>query len=40
MEALCVSGVTFKEGSPDQPKLPPTKVLNDYIAGHTRNLKG
>ena len=34
MEALCVSGFTFAEGTPDQPKFPPTKVMNDFIAGY------
>jgi crotonobetainyl-CoA:carnitine CoA-transferase CaiB-like acyl-CoA transferase len=34
MEALCVSGFTFVEGTPDRPKFPPTKVMNDCIAGY------
>lgn len=34
MEALCVSGFTFREGTPDNPKFPPTQVMNDYIAGY------
>jgi crotonobetainyl-CoA:carnitine CoA-transferase CaiB-like acyl-CoA transferase len=34
MEALCVTGFTTEEGSPDQPAFPPTKVMNDYIAGY------
>ena len=34
MEALCVSGFTFEEGTPDRPKFPPTLVMNDYIAGY------
>lgn len=34
MEALCVSGFTFREGTPDRPRLPPTIVMNDYIAGY------
>ena len=34
MEALCVSGFTFVEGTPDRPKFPPTKVMNDFIAGY------
>jgi len=34
MEALCVSGFTFVEGTPDRPKFPPTLVMNDYIAGY------
>jgi hypothetical protein len=34
MEALCVSGFTDIEGAPDRPKFPPTKVMNDYIAGY------
>lgn len=34
MEALCVSGYTFEEGTPDHPRFPPTMVLNDFIAGY------
>jgi crotonobetainyl-CoA:carnitine CoA-transferase CaiB-like acyl-CoA transferase len=34
MEALCVSGFTFNEGTPDHPRFPPTHVMNDYIAGY------
>jgi hypothetical protein len=34
MEALCVSGFAFAEGTPDRPKFPPTKVMNDFIAGY------
>src|SRR6516162_4455191 len=34
MEALCVSGFTFVEGTPDRPKFPPTMVMNDFIAGY------
>jgi len=34
MEALCVSGFTFDEGTPDHPKFPVTKVMNDFIAGY------
>ena len=34
MEALCVSGFTETEGTPDRPKFPPTKVMNDFIAGY------
>jgi crotonobetainyl-CoA:carnitine CoA-transferase CaiB-like acyl-CoA transferase len=34
MEALCVAGFTFVEGTPDRPKFPPTKVMNDFIAGY------
>ena len=34
MEALCVSGFTFMEGTPDRPKFPPTMVMNDFIAGY------
>lgn len=34
MEALCVSGFTFEEGTPDRPKFPPTMVMNDFIAGY------
>jgi crotonobetainyl-CoA:carnitine CoA-transferase CaiB-like acyl-CoA transferase len=34
MEALCVSGFTTEEGTPEQPKFPPTYVMNDFIAGY------
>src|SRR5262249_4401556 len=34
MEALCVSGFTNVEGTPDRPKFPPTTVMNDFIAGY------
>jgi crotonobetainyl-CoA:carnitine CoA-transferase CaiB-like acyl-CoA transferase len=34
MEALCVSGFTTLEGSPEQPKFPPTYVMNDFVAGY------
>jgi crotonobetainyl-CoA:carnitine CoA-transferase CaiB-like acyl-CoA transferase len=34
MEALCVTGFTTEEGTPDQPAFPPTHVMNDYIAGY------
>src|SRR5262249_51528559 len=34
MEALCVSGFTFVEGTPDHPRFPVTKVMNDFIAGY------
>jgi crotonobetainyl-CoA:carnitine CoA-transferase CaiB-like acyl-CoA transferase len=34
MEALCVSGFTENEGTPDRPMFPPTKVMNDFIAGY------
>ena len=34
MEALCVTGFTTEEGTPPQPKFPPTMVMNDYIAGY------
>src|SRR4029079_17141580 len=33
MEALCVTGFTPEEGTPDRPAFPPTHVMNDYIAG-------
>src|SRR5262249_52993194 len=32
MEALCVSGFTFDEGTPDHPRFPVTKVMNDFIS--------
>jgi crotonobetainyl-CoA:carnitine CoA-transferase CaiB-like acyl-CoA transferase len=34
MEALAVSGFTTLEGTPEQPKFPPTYVMNDFIAGY------
>jgi hypothetical protein len=34
MEALCVSGFTVNEGTFDRPMFPPTKVMNDFIAGY------
>lgn len=34
MDANCTSGYAVLEGSEDQPKLPPTVILNDYLAGY------
>jgi crotonobetainyl-CoA:carnitine CoA-transferase CaiB-like acyl-CoA transferase len=34
MEALCVTGYTTEEGSPERPAFLPTLVMNDYIAGY------
>lgn len=34
MDANCCSGFTVIEGTEDAPKLPPTVVLNDYLAGY------
>ena len=34
MEALCVTGFTTLEGTPEQPKFPPTYVMNDFVAGY------
>src|SRR4029077_8986610 len=34
MEALCVTGFTTEEGTPEQPAFPPTHVMNDYSAGY------
>jgi hypothetical protein len=34
MEALCVAGFTTLEGTPEQPKFPPTNVMNDFVAGY------
>ena len=34
MEALTVTGFTLAEGAGGRPRLPPTMVLNDYIAGY------
>src|SRR6476620_166742 len=33
-EALFVTGFTTEEGTPEQPKFPPTPVMNDFIAGY------
>jgi len=34
MDANCCSGYTVAEGSKDHPRLPPTVILNDYLAGY------
>ncbi len=34
MEALAVTGFATEEGTPEQPKFPPTHVMNDFIAGY------
>ncbi|MEI9996742.1 MAG: CoA transferase [Rhizomicrobium sp.] len=34
MDANCCSGYTVLEGSRDRPRLPPTIVLNDFLAGY------
>ena len=34
MEALCVTGFTSLEGTPEEPKFPPTLVMNDFVAGY------
>ncbi|SKR49231.1 CoA transferase [Mycobacteroides abscessus] len=34
MDANCVTGYTTLEGSPEKPLLPPTVILNDYLAGY------
>jgi crotonobetainyl-CoA:carnitine CoA-transferase CaiB-like acyl-CoA transferase len=34
MEALCSSGFTIEEGTPDRPTFQPTLIMNDYIAGY------
>jgi CoA-transferase family III len=34
MEALCVTGFTTEEGSPERPAFLPTLVMSDYIAGY------
>src|SRR6516164_2493515 len=34
MEALCVTGFTTLEGTPEKPKFPVTNVMNDFIAGY------
>ena len=32
--ALCSSGFTIAEGTPDRPAFPPTMIMNDFIAGY------
>lgn len=34
MDANCASGYAVLEGSKSDPKLPPTVILNDYLAGY------
>lgn len=34
MDANCCTGFTVLEGTEDRPQLPPTVVLNDYLAGY------
>ena len=34
MDAECASGYAVLEGSEDHPLLPPTVILNDYLAGY------
>ncbi|MEB3333442.1 MAG: CoA transferase [Cyanobacteriota bacterium] len=34
MDANCASGYAVLEGSVERPKLPPTVILNDYLAGY------
>jgi CoA-transferase family III len=34
MDANCCSGYTVLEGTQDHPRLPPTVILNDYLAGY------
>jgi crotonobetainyl-CoA:carnitine CoA-transferase CaiB-like acyl-CoA transferase len=34
MDANCCTGFTVLEGTADKPELPPTKILNDYVAGY------
>ncbi len=34
MDANCCSGYTVLEGSKGNPRLPPTVILNDYLAGY------
>ena len=34
MEALCVTGFTTLEGTPEKPQFPVTNVMNDFIAGY------
>jgi hypothetical protein len=34
MDANCCTGYTILEGTADRPKLPPTIILNDFLAGY------
>jgi hypothetical protein len=38
MDANCCTGFTVLEGTKDKPELPPTKILNDYVAGYLTAL--
>lgn len=38
MDANCTSGYAVLEGSEDHPLLPPTVILNDYLAGYLTAL--
>lgn len=38
MDANCCSGFAALEGTADQPRLPPTVILNDYLAGYLTAL--
>lgn len=38
MDANCCTGFTVNEGTADAPKLPPTIVLNDYLAGYLTTM--
>ena len=34
LSGQCVTGFTTEEGTPEQPKFPPTLVMNDFVAGY------
>jgi crotonobetainyl-CoA:carnitine CoA-transferase CaiB-like acyl-CoA transferase len=38
MDANCCSGYAVLEGTEDQPRLPPTIILNDFLAGYLTAL--
>lgn len=38
MDANCCTGYAALEGTEDKPQLPPTVVLNDYLAGYLTSL--
>lgn len=38
MDANCCTGYAVLEGTADKPQLPPTVILNDYLAGYLTSL--
>lgn len=38
MDANCCTGYATLDGTPDKPQLPPTVILNDYLAGYLTAL--